>query len=100
MRISGVKSACVCVFLVALACADDQELPEDSNLDLFIETSARCAYIERAYSHNDDLLSQELAEMDFPANLDSIADALLITYGSDPDFWHQVYSEILERSRE
>ena len=100
MRINGAKPAAVFVFLATLACADGRELPEDPNLDLFIETSAKCAYTERAYSHDDDLLSQELAEIDFPADLGAIVDSLLSTYGSDADFWHQVYSEILERSRD
>jgi hypothetical protein len=99
MRLSGAKSAFVFVFFIVLACAEDQELPEDANLELFIETAAKCAYIERAYSHDDDLFSEELAEIAIPAGLDSILDSLFSTYGAEPDFWHQVYSEILERSR-
>ena len=99
MRVSGAKSAFVFVFLIVLACAGDKELPEDPNLELFIETAAKCAYIERAYSHDDDLLSRELADLVIPADLDSILGLLFSTYGAEPDFWHQVYSEILERSR-
>ena len=99
MRLKRVDATFLIVFLAVLACANSRELPNDANLEFFIETAARCAYLERAYAHDQNLLSQESGEFRFPANWDSLVDSLISAYGTEPDFWYQVYSEILERSR-
>jgi hypothetical protein len=92
--------ALVLLVLAFADCAHDQGLPEDEDLELFIEISARCTYIERAYSHSDDLREAELAALPFPQDWDGLVDTLLIRYGADADFWYEVYSEISTRSRE
>jgi hypothetical protein len=81
------------------ACSDRRELPDDQHLETFIRTMARCAYVERAFSGNPDMLARELGEVDIPAGWPELVDSLLATYGGDPDFWQSVYDEILERSR-
>jgi hypothetical protein len=85
--------------LTLLACSTNHDLPEDDTLEVFIRTSSRCAYIERAYSGRKDLLRQEMASVGIPDDWDDIVDSLLSVHGADPDFWYQVYSEISDRSR-
>jgi hypothetical protein len=92
-------------FLLLLAailvgsCGGEDGLPRDENLETFIEVSARCAYIERAFSHEPDVLVEEMSSVEFPENWDSLVDSLLNAYGTDPGFWSKVYTEIVERSR-
>jgi hypothetical protein len=81
------------------ACSDRAELPEDAQLEFFISTMARCANIERAYSGNPEMMSQELDQVPIPDRWQETVDSLLATYGGDPEFWQAVYDEILERSR-
>jgi hypothetical protein len=80
-------------------CARRQELPKDENLETFIEISSRCAYVERAFSHEPDVFREELRDLEFPPGWDALVDSLVDTYGTDPDFWYKVYTEIVERSR-
>jgi hypothetical protein len=100
MKITRVDAIVLIVFLAVLGCTESGELPEDADLEFFMETAARCAYLERAYGHDEDLLNGEIEGLGFPADWDSLVDSLVRTHGTDPDFWQEVYTEILERSRE
>ena len=86
--------------LVSLSCADSREVPHDDDLDLFIEISARCAYVDRAYSDEKEILESEMSSLAFPPDWCDLVDTLLARYGADPEFWYDVYSEIAEKSRE
>lgn len=86
--------------LSLISCDGGSGLPEDADLEAFIEVSARCAYLERAYSARKDLLALEMDDVDLPADWESMVDSLLVRYGADPDFWESVYAEISERSRQ
>ena len=99
MKLTRVDAVVLIVFLAVSGCGESGELPDDADLEFFMDTAARCAYLERAYAHDQDLLSGEIANMSFPAGWDSLVDSLVGTYGTDPYFWHEVYTEILERSR-
>ncbi len=88
------------VLVTCLGCTRNQGLPDDEDLELFIELSSRCAYIDRAYSHREDLRETELAALPFPPDWSNLVDTLLVRYGADADFWYDVYSEISARSRE
>ena len=85
--------------LLVLGCSSGKKIPEDPNLELLIKTSARCAFVDRAFSSDPDLFKEEMQAVEFPPNWREMVDSLLTAYGSDPDFWHQVYSQIVERSR-
>jgi hypothetical protein len=82
-----------------VACADRREVPDDPQLEIFIRTMARCAYVDRAYSGNPDMLEREMADIDLPPRWQELVDSLLASYGGDPDLWQTVYEEIMERSR-
>ena len=99
MMIKRIDAMALIVFLAVLGCSDGGKLPDDPDLEFFIDKAASCAYMERAYAHDEDLLTGEIEGLDFPAEWDSLVDSLVGTYGADPYFWHQVYTEILERSR-
>lgn len=99
MKLTRVDVLVLVVTLAVLSCSDGGKLPDDPGLEFFMDTAARCAYLERAYAHDEDLLSGEIESILFPAGWDSLVDSLVGTYGTDPYFWHQVYTEILERSR-
>ena len=98
-RSRRTDAAVVVILLAVLGCADSGQLPDDPDLEFFIETAAQCAYLERAYAHDRDLLNREIEDLGFPAGWDSLVDSLVSTYGTHPEFWHEVYAEILERSR-
>jgi hypothetical protein len=85
--------------VLSATCSRTDNLPDDPNLEIFIETSARCAYVERAFSHEPDVLENELRNLEFPPGWEDLVDSLLNTYGADPEFWYMVYTEIVERSR-
>ena len=82
-----------------VSCADHRELPDDPQLEIFVQTMARCAHVERAYSGNPDMIEREMADIDLPSDWQEIVDSLLASYGGDPDLWMAVYGEILEKSR-
>jgi hypothetical protein len=90
----------VLVSLSLICCDRGPDLPDDADLETFIEVSSRCAYLERAYSSRKDLLALEMEDVELPGNWDSMVDSLLVRYGADPDFWEAVYAEISERSRQ
>jgi hypothetical protein len=90
----------VVAVLACVGCARNHDLPDDEDLELFIELSSRCAYIDRAYSHREELREAELAALPFPPDWSNLVDTLLIRYGADAGFWYDVYSEISVRSRE
>jgi len=100
MKLTRVAAIVLIMFLTVPGCTDSAKLPQDADLEFFMNTAARCAYIERAYAHDQDMLNMEIEELGFPADWDSLVDSLVSTYGTDPGFWHQVFTEILERSRE
>jgi hypothetical protein len=100
MKLTRIDAAALILFIAILGCSDGGKLPDDPDLEFFMNKAARCAYLERAYAHDEDLLRAEIEDLDFPAQWDSLVDSLIATYGPDPYFWHQVYEEILERSRE
>jgi len=66
---------------------------------MYINVSARCAYIDRAFANDPDLFNEELARVTFPSDWKTLADSLLAAYGSDPTFWFRVYTAIVEQSR-
>ena len=99
MKLTRVDAVAIILLLAVSGCAESGKLPDDADLEFFMDTAAHCAYLERAYSHDEDLLNEEIENMSFPAGWDSLVDSLLSTYGTDPYFWHEVYTEILERSR-
>jgi hypothetical protein len=95
-------AAAIAVLLVASSiggCSRPQKLPRDANLELYVTMSARCAYVDRAFSNDPELFREEIAEVNLPQNWKEISDSLVTRYGTDVKFWYQVYSEILERSR-
>lgn len=85
--------------LAFLSCAPSRELPHDDDLELFIEISSRCAYIDRAYSGDEEVFETEMTSLAFPPDWCDLVDSLLARYGADAEFWYEVYSEIAERSR-
>lgn len=93
-------TAIMAALLALYGCGESAKLPNDPELERFIDTAARCGYLERAYAHDQELLSGEIEGMSFPKDWDALVDSLISTYGTDPEFWYQVYSEIQERSRE
>jgi len=99
-----MKSTIFALFLLAslslISCDGGSDLPEDADLEAFIEITSKCAYLERAYSARKDLLALEMEDVHLPANWESMVDSLLVRYGADPDFWERVYAEISERSRQ
>ena len=90
----------VVALVTCMACARNHDLPDDEDLELFIELSSRCAYIDRAYSHEEELREAELAALPFPPDWSHLVDTLLARYGTDAGFWYKVYTEISARSRE
>lgn len=97
---------CLAAVLAALlasasvgGCSRKHNLPRDANLELYIAKSARCAYVDRAFSNDPELFEEEIADIDLPENWKEISDSLLDVYGPDVEFWYKVYGEILERSR-
>ncbi|MFH1312925.1 MAG: hypothetical protein ABIJ00_06820 [Candidatus Eisenbacteria bacterium] len=89
----------VVAVLACAGCTQNHGLPDDEDLELFIELSSQCAYIDRTYSHQEDLREAELAALPFPPNWSDFVDTLLLRYGTDAGFWYDVYSEISARSR-
>ena len=85
--------------LACCGCESRDRLPEDADLGSFIEVSSKCAYTERASSHDEDLFRQEMANIEFPADWEQTVDSLLSIHGAEADFWYEVYSEISRRSR-
>jgi hypothetical protein len=83
----------------ACSCSKSKGLPEDPNLELYIDVTARCAYADRAFSNDPELFREEIAEVNLPEDWKEISDSLLAAYGADVEFWYQVYTRILERSR-
>ena len=104
MTIGRGKGGLVCLAGLALAllgagCGERRSLPKDANLDIFIRVSARCVFVDRAFSREPELAREELAQVEFPADWKLLVDSLLTAHGSDPAFWHRVYTQIVERSR-
>jgi hypothetical protein len=95
----GALSVLLALISLTLTCGRERQLPQDPDLARFIEAASRCAYLDRAYSHDADMLQQELADVDLPKDWDGLVDSLLSTYGADPDFWYKVYQEIEDGSR-
>jgi hypothetical protein len=97
-----MRELIVAIALVIVAvpgCSHRQEIPDDPRLEVFIDTMARCAHVDRAYSGNPEMLARELDRVEIPPNWSELVDSLMATYGGDPDFWTAVYGEILKRSR-
>jgi hypothetical protein len=88
-----------CIAVLLGSCSRDSGLPEDKDLEMFIRYSARCAYLERAYSDRELILRQEIEEIELPPDWEVTVDSLLIRYGAEPDFWQEVFAEISDRSR-
>lgn len=102
LKTGPTRAAVVVALLAALllaGCSGRDNLPKDANLELYIATSAKCAYVDRAFSNDPELFREEIAEVNLPENWKAISDSLLDAYGSDVRFWYRVYSEIAERSR-
>jgi hypothetical protein len=99
MKIGLARIGIILLFAIAIACADGGDIPEDPDLDRFMETASQCVYIERAYSRDEDMLRQELGDVQLPADLDSLLETLLETHGAEPSLWSRVYSQILEDSQ-
>jgi hypothetical protein len=91
-------AALVLVVLTA-GCGEGRSLPKDANLDTFIRVSAKCVSVDRAFSHDPELAREELAQVEFPAAWKQLVDSLIAAHGSDPSFWYDVYTQIVERSR-
>jgi hypothetical protein len=83
----------------AVSCSREAELPDDDQLQMFIEISSRCAFTERAYSRQKDVLIREMEDIEFPPNWDAIVDSLLARHGAESDLWYEIYREISDRSR-
>jgi hypothetical protein len=92
--------AILAIALMPFACTGRRELPDDPNLEIFMETLSKCAYLDRAYSGSPDIFKQEIAGVDLPENWPGLVDSLMGAYGRDPDFWFEVYSQIVERSKD
>ena len=45
MKITRVDAIVLIVFLVVLGCTESGELPEDADLEFFMETAARCIWL-------------------------------------------------------
>jgi hypothetical protein len=99
MAWSKIVTVTLAAFVACLACTPRKELPEDPDIEVFIETSSRCAYVERAFSHDDDLFKEKMAEVEIPPRWEQMVDSLLARHGAQVDLWHEVYSEISKRSR-
>jgi len=84
---------------VALACSRTPRLPDDPNLETYIEVSARCAYVDRAFSNDPELFAEEIRRVGLPGAWKALSDSLVAAHGADARFWYQVYSRILEKSR-
>jgi hypothetical protein len=87
------------VVLFLGSCGGGSDLPEDDDLELFIQVSARCAYLERAYSDREWIMKQEIEEIDLSSDWKAMVDSLLVRYGASPDFWEKVFAEISAGSR-
>jgi hypothetical protein len=72
---------------------------EHEDLAEFVEVFSECARIYRVYSDSPEMLSDELAQVDFPENWEEMADSLIARYGGDVDFWIATFNEISSRSR-
>lgn len=87
-------AVCACV-----ACSTTTDLPDDPNLETYIRVSARCAYVDRAFSNDPDLFGEEIKGVDLPSSWKALSDSLIAAHGTDARFWYQVYSRIMEISR-
>jgi hypothetical protein len=85
--------------IVLAGCGSGPAPPRDENLTAFMETFAECARLSRKYSDDEDVLSDELAQVDFPENWSELVDSLAARYGGDVDFWTRTFIEISETSR-
>ena len=85
--------------LILVTCASEKVPEADESLEAFVEVSSRCAYVDRVFRDDDELFQDELAQIDFPPDWEQLVDTLLVTYGGDPEFWHEVYVEISARAR-
>ena len=94
-----VGAALLAVALAPSGCGGRRDLPDDPNLETFIKASSECVFVDRAFSQEPDLLRQEMAEVEFPADWKRLVDSLLAAYGTEPAFWYDVYSRIVEQSR-
>jgi hypothetical protein len=96
---SLVGVAAIALEFLAAGCGERGSLPKDANLDTFIKVSAQCVFVDRAFSREPELAREELGQVQFPANWKQLVDSLIAAHGSDPAFWHDVYTKIVERSR-
>ncbi len=94
-----VRFMVIVLVVSTVSCSREAELPDDDQLQTFIEISSRCAYVERAYSRQRDILASEIEDIEFPPNWDSVVDSLLARYGAESELWYEIYREISDRSR-
>ncbi len=89
------------VLMIITSCSQPsrQELPEDRLLTDFIHVNARCAYIDRAFSQDPVLLREEFEQVKFPDDWDGLVDSLIVRYGTNAEFWHGVFLQILVESQ-
>lgn len=85
--------------IVLAGCGPGPAPPRDENLTAFMETFAECARLSRKYSDDADMLSDELAQVDFPEDWSGLVDSLAARYGGDVDFWTRTFIEISDTSR-
>jgi hypothetical protein len=95
-RRSVALLAAVCA---SVACAKTAELPRDPNLETYIKVSARCAYVDRAFSDDPVLFAEEVKEIHLPVSWRALSDSLVTAHGTDAHFWYQVYARIMQESR-
>ena len=96
---TAVVAAALAALCALLACSRSADLPRDANLETCITVSARCAYVDRAFSSDPGLFAEEIRAVNLPASWKALSDSLIATHGTDARFWYQVYSRIVQESR-
>ena len=86
-------------FLIVMACSSGPPATEDEDLNRFMEMFSECAYNQRLFADDKEMLTDELGRLDFPDNWQEMVDSLTATYGGDVYFWSEVFNEIANRAR-
>ncbi len=81
-----------------VCCSRNAGVPDQPDIQRFIEAASAGIYVESAYAHDPEILASELDDIQWPGDFEAFADSLLERYGSDPEFWYPVFSAILEKS--
>lgn len=91
-------AAVISVFVI-LGCASEKKHSLPKDLEEYTDLVANCIKIERMCQNDPLVLASELRDLKIPEDPKKIVEELVARYGRDPNLWHRVYQEIINRSR-